>query len=312
MKAVLLPAVFALSVASLCKEDLEVQVEPLVFSGTPNPIVTLSPEQQLLFCEAAASAIPRARTCRVLGFTGWRVCVGIECEIFRGDAHVDEVLLDAVQSELSKEALLHIKEESVRLLSSNDACEDDLEVAVSSLCERVVGPDDPRKVHYDVGNDDNGCFGSNKMQWQNNCYNYGNDIVTNTFAQPGRRDFDGGDGICSHSARPCVPNECEDVKNAAIADGLTWVGTALPTELPEEGHYVSLHIWPKTNFHWLRMDADMKWSHKPGRSPVRNVDNTRQLITDPQQASLSPWSQHCGYMSTVPSKIAGSTEQVQI
>merc|ERR1712039_920918 len=82
----------------------------------------------------------------------------------------------------------------------------------------------------------------------NNCYNYGNDIVTNTFAQPGRRDFDQGSGLCKHSDRPCMQNTCEDVKKGAIADGLTWVGTELPIDLPEVGHYVSLHIWPNSNF----------------------------------------------------------------
>merc|ERR1711920_1021049 len=84
----------------------------------------------------------------------------------------------------------------------------------------------------------------------------------------------------------------------------TWVGTELPTDLPEVGHYVSLHIWPDSNFHWLRMDADKKWSHKPGSTPVKNVDNNNELITDPAKADVSPWSQHCGYFHTVPSQIA--------
>merc|ERR1712039_666536 len=102
--------------------------------------------------------------------------------------------------------------------------------------------------------------------------------------------------------RPCVNNTCEDVKNAAMGDGLTWVGTELPTSLPSTGHYVSLHIWPKSNFHWLRMDADMYWSHKPGGMPVKNVDNNNKKINDPAKADVSPWSLHCGYMHTIPSK----------
>ena len=36
---------------------------------------------------------------------------------------------------------------------------------------------------YDPQTDDEGCF--IKERENNNCYNYGNDIVTNTFAQPG-------------------------------------------------------------------------------------------------------------------------------
>ena len=77
--------------------------------------------------------------------------------------------------------------------------------------------------------------------------------------------------------------------------------TALPTALPTTGHYISLHIWPDSNFHWLRMDADLMWSHKPGGSPVRNVDNNGDLIDDPAKADVSPWTQHCGYMLAKPS-----------
>merc|ERR1712232_710997 len=136
----------------------------------------------------------------------------------------------------------------------------------------------------DVKNDDNGCFLT--KQRYNNCYNYGTDILTNSFAQPGRRDFDGGDGLCSHSSRPCMPNTCEDVKKGALADGLTWVGTELPTQLPEEGHYVSLHIWPNSNFHWLRMDATMKWSHKPGGTAVRNMTTTKRRSLTPARPTF--------------------------
>ena len=54
----------------------------------------------------------------------------------------------------------------------------------------------------------------------------------------------------------------------------------------------------------MRMDANMKWSHKPGGTAVRNVDNNQDEITDPSKADVSPWSQHCGYLRTVPSKVS--------
>ena len=90
-------------------------------------------------------------------------------------------------------------------------------------------------------------------------------------------------------------------REAAESDGLVWHGTELPDALPVSGHYVSLHIWPDSNFHWLRMDANKYWSHKPGGSPVRNVDNNGDLIDDPAKADVSPWTQHCGYMLAKPS-----------
>lgn len=160
-----------------------------------------------------------------------------------------------------------------------------------------AGPDDPSKVRFAAQADDGGCFVA--KQSENNCYDYATDIVTNTFAQPGR-----GSGVCPKSQRPCVKNACDDVRHAAESDGLAWVGTQLPSALPTEGHYVSLHIWPQTNFHWLRMDADLRWSHKPGGSPVRNVDNNGQVILDPSKADVSPWSEHCGYMHVLPSNVS--------
>jgi len=45
------------------------------------------------------------------------------------------------------------------------------------------------------------------------------------------------------------------------------------------------------------------WSHKPGGSRVRNVDNRGRKIDDPAQADVSPWSTHCGYMRTKPSNV---------
>lgn len=130
-------------------------------------------------------------------------------------------------------------------------------------------------------------------QSQNNCYDYGNDIATDTFAQPGRG-----------SGQQWKFNTCDDMKAAAIRDGLVWNGTTLPKQQPPVGHFAALLIWPNTNFHWIRFDSDPAgyWSHKPGQTPVRDVDNNGQRITDPSKSDFSPWTQFCGYMSTIPSK----------
>jgi len=131
-------------------------------------------------------------------------------------------------------------------------------------------------------------------QDENNCYDYGNDIATDTFAQPGRG-----------SGQKWTQNTCQDMKEAAIRDGLLWNGTVLPQSEPQTGHYAALLIWPGTNFHWIRFDSNPAgyWSHKPGGTPVRNVDNNNKPITDPSKSDFSPWTQFCGYMSTVPSKV---------
>lgn len=282
----------------------------MVNGGTPNPVFELSGQEWQDFCALMplanrTLAIP---SCRVLGFTGWKLCSSDnkqDCDVVRGELTLDGALFEKLALKLPEtptHVTDHILGEVQRLHNSNGgdwscADNDNTIVVAGANCNNVPikGSDDPTTVHYDPSNDDGGCFV--KEQSQNNCYDYGNDIVTNTFAQPGR-----GSGVCPPNTRPCVKNNCDALKNAAISDGLTWVGTDLPTDLPKEGHYVSLHVWPNSNFHWIRMDGDKTWSHKPGGSPVRNVDNNHKKITDPGQADFSPWTQHCGYMLAVPSK----------
>jgi hypothetical protein len=300
----------AASLQDLCAKQSSIQVETMVFSGTPNPVFELSGQEWQDFCALMplanrTLAIP---SCRVLGFTGWKLCSSDnkqDCDVVRGELTLDGALFEKLALKLPETPKLvtdHILGEVQRLHNSNGgdwscADNDNTIVVAGANCNNVPikGSDDPTTVHYDPSNDDGGCFV--KEQSQNNCYDYGNDIVTNTFAQPGR-----GSGVCPPNTRPCVKNNCDALKNAAISDGLTWVGTDLPTDLPKEGHYVSLHVWPNSNFHWIRMDGDKTWSHKPGGSPVRNVDNNHKKITDPGQADFSPWTQHCGYMLAVPSK----------
>uniref|UniRef100_A0A0G4GJH7 Uncharacterized protein n=1 Tax=Chromera velia CCMP2878 TaxID=1169474 RepID=A0A0G4GJH7_9ALVE len=157
----------------------------------------------------------------------------------------------------------------------------------------IRGPDSI--PDFDPATDDNGCF--KKRCGYNNCYNYGNDIVTNTFAQPGE-----GTGA------KWKVNTCEDVTRAAESDGLMSIplsltqGNDMPPP-PKKGHLVALFIWPGTNFHWARQDSNGLWSHKPGGTPVSNTDNTGKVIKDASQAELSPWSKFCGYFSTTPSEV---------
>lgn len=130
----------------------------------------------------------------------------------------------------------------------------------------VVGPD--TVPVYDPATDDQGYFVSH--QTLNNCYNYANDIVTDTFAQPGR----GG-------GHKWTSDTCSNINASAQVDGLTWVGTKLPTAPPAKGHHVGMWIWPNTNFHWCRHDTNKLWSHKPGQTPVMDVDNNGNPITNP-------------------------------
>jgi len=129
-----------------------------------------------------------------------------------------------------------------------------------------------------------------RTQPYNNCYNYANDRITNSFAQPGKY----------HGAQYSVLT-CASVQPAAVADGL--VASSNFTQPISDGWYVALVIWPNLDFHWYRQDTIGCWSHKPGQTPAINTDNSNNPIFDPQTANRGNYTQFCSYMITRPCKV---------
>lgn len=119
---------------------------------------------------------------------------------------------------------------------------------------------------------------------QNNCYNYCNNQITNTFAQPGR-----GTG------EQFTALECASVRKAASRDGLSRVSTFAASQ---PGWYVALVVWPDNDYHWYRQDTIGCWSHKPGSTAVVNYDNSFKKIRDPGDADRGPYTEFCGYFIT--------------
>ncbi len=105
----------------------------------------------------------------------------------------------------------------------------------------------------------------------NNCYNYGRNWKTNTFAQPGRQSGATA-GSMSVSA----------VKAAAMRDGLVerCIHCLPASEYPRR--LMALVIAPGVDYHWYRKQKDGFWGHKPGGTAARNYDNSGVLITDPR------------------------------
>jgi hypothetical protein len=125
------------------------------------------------------------------------------------------------------------------------------------------------------------------IRTRNNCYNYANDKITNTFAQPGR-----GSGSMYTSI------DCGAVGAAAQRDGQIPVASASST--PAQGHFIALVIWPGSDYHWYRLDANAMWSHKPGQTSARNTDNSGRLISDPKTCNRGPYTVWCGYYHCIP------------
>jgi len=119
----------------------------------------------------------------------------------------------------------------------------------------------------------------------NNCYNYATNLRTNTFAQPGQ----------AAGAKYPSPIDCTGVKNGAIADKLENYDLD-DMKCPKEGHLVALVVAPGWDYHWYRKGRDGYWTHKPGRTPVTNVDDNQALITDPRTANRGMYTEFCGFM----------------
>lgn len=132
-----------------------------------------------------------------------------------------------------------------------------------------------------------GAWNVPSVQPHNNCYNYANDQITNTFAQPGLAT-----GALYSSFT------CSAVESAAQADGLRPHGNFSNSLSVGQGWYVALVIWPDFDFHWYRQDDIGCWSHKPGGTPARDLDNSGNSITDPRTADRGPYIDFCTYMIT--------------
>ncbi len=123
------------------------------------------------------------------------------------------------------------------------------------------------------------------VQYNNNCYNYGCDIQTNTYAQPGAAH-----GIFLTQA----DMNCQAVTNGAITDALVLVNCDEGCGCSECRHQVALAIWPGVDYHWYRKDRDGRWSHKVGGSPATNLDNSDNLISDPRTCDRGNYTVFCG------------------
>ncbi|KAL4238315.1 hypothetical protein ACF0H5_003027 [Mactra antiquata] len=119
---------------------------------------------------------------------------------------------------------------------------------------------------------------------QNNCYNYSTNRQTNTFAQPGRAS---GPRFSSLTAR--------SVLRATYRDGLIPIPFFIPKRHPGVC-LIALAIWPDTDYHFYRLDSNLLWSHKPGKTAAKNTDNSGNLIVDPKFADRGSYTIFAGYL----------------
>lgn len=122
----------------------------------------------------------------------------------------------------------------------------------------------------------------------NNCYNYARNWRTDTFAQPGR-----------YAGQQASSMSCDQVKAAALRDGLKERCICLPqSEYPRR--LMALVIAPGRDYHWYRKHTNGFWGHKPGETAARNIDNSGNLITNPETCDRGAgtplhYTDFCGY-----------------
>jgi hypothetical protein len=124
-----------------------------------------------------------------------------------------------------------------------------------------------------------------QKQPHNNCYNYGTNYRTDTYAQPGR----------ASGAMYSNPPTCANVRPAAVADGLIDTPSA-NNKCPKEGHLVALVISPGFDYHWYRKGRAGFWTHKMDGLPATDVDNSGNLIPDPRTANRGSYTIFCTFM----------------
>jgi hypothetical protein len=133
-----------------------------------------------------------------------------------------------------------------------------------------------------------------QKQHNNNCYNYSTNYRTDTFAQPGKAS----NAMYTSLSGCTVAASQKSAKSGAVADCL--IDTPLANnKCPGEGHLVALVIAPNFDYHWYRKGPDGKWSHKPGGTSATLLDNAGNPISDPRTASRGPYTQFCTFMKVI-------------
>jgi hypothetical protein len=130
----------------------------------------------------------------------------------------------------------------------------------------------------------------------NNCYNYSNNKRTDTFAQPGRA-----------SGQMYTALTCAAVEPAAVADGIVKL---VGTDCEDGKNKIALVVAPDMDYHWYRMDSNGYWSHKPGGTAATNLDNSGNIITNPETADRGAYTDFCCYFCTCSSDIQGISNEI--
>jgi hypothetical protein len=271
-----------------------------VFSGRPDPVWIIADDAAKEFMDkvekiSTASNVKPAGIMGGLGYRGFAVRRGDETvsmfihagvvdpghdspSLIVENRDIEKWLLSTAPTEVDAAVKAHV-EESLKQPVSLAAFEPVR--APARHCPPCVAADAP--VYNPT------MWNTPSVQPHNNCYNYANNQITNTFAQPGRA-----------AGHMYTAFACRNVQPAAITDGLAPTANFSTHLAAGHGWYLTLVVWPGHDYHWYRQDNEGCWSHKPGATAARNYDNSGpgHLIADPKTCNRGPYTDFCTYMIT--------------
>ena len=271
---------------------MSVTVTLHIFSGRPDPAWELTSEQASELAARLASIqqttlLKPAGIVGQLGYRGFSITAVREAA-FEPHIYIHQGVVDLARFDLNR--IIDSAELEEWLLSTaGDVVSDDVRQAVrNELQGGKIQPSSQQASVLTVPPFDPGKWNNDpNIRTKNNCYNYANDTITNTFAQPGR-----GSGSMFSAF------ECGNVDTASRRDGQVPVASASGT--PAQGHFAALVVWPSNDYHWYRLDDNTRWSHKPGQTPARNTDNSGNLISDPRTCDRGNYTSFCGFYHCIP------------
>jgi len=160
-----------------------------------------------------------------------------------------------------------------------------------SGCERVsplsgCEPDyDPKRWNQNISvRETHNCFSYamnvNDPRQISKCNNNAKDCDDVPFHQPGSAA--GYMRFSSKREKTC-PNMILRIRG----DNPDITMTTFESRCPVNMSKIALVVDPIEDYHFLRQDSNMLWSHKAGARPVKNTDAKEHLIWDPRLADLN-------------------------
>lgn len=294
-----------------------------IFSGRPNPVITLDDAAGRTFLKRLSFGALKKQTEKtnpfpaVLGYRG--IIIEQEGKLLNKDvpqtihyAH-DTVYSGelSARAEAGLESVIFDNFKSLRGVKGLPDFRGKLEELIKEfLDKRQLYIDNVRKWGPDIQDDfllpqkqicrcappaDLAAWNSNpSVTGSNNCYNYGTNYRTDTFAQPGKAT-----GQQENDLSACtVPVGNISAKMGAISDGLIDKPNQ-DNKCISPGHLVALVVSPNFDYHWFRKGPNGKWSHKMGNTPATIFDNSGNPIPDPRTADRGSYVDFCTFMQVI-------------